>query len=130
MLIGVATPSDLISDPQRTPFNIGQRLELSDFTYEEALRLTDGLDLTEKDAEQVLQWVLKWTKGHPYLTQRLCRAIAGQHRMSWTESEVDGIVGMTFLGNNSEHDTNLRFVSDTQRAGDLSRNLSRYTAST
>jgi len=28
VLIGVATPSDLISDPQRTPFNIGQRVDL------------------------------------------------------------------------------------------------------
>jgi hypothetical protein len=32
VLIGVATPSDLIRDPKRTPFNIGQRVELTDFT--------------------------------------------------------------------------------------------------
>ena len=28
VLIGVATPSDLIADPQRTPFNIGRRVDL------------------------------------------------------------------------------------------------------
>ena len=43
VLIGVATPSDLISDPERTPFNIGQRVDLTDFTFEEALPLADGL---------------------------------------------------------------------------------------
>jgi len=31
VLIGVATPADLIKDPSRTPFNIGQRVELTDF---------------------------------------------------------------------------------------------------
>jgi hypothetical protein len=31
-LLGIATPADLIKDPYRTPFNIGRRIELSDFT--------------------------------------------------------------------------------------------------
>jgi hypothetical protein len=31
-LLGVATPSDLIRDTRTTPFNIGQRIELHDFT--------------------------------------------------------------------------------------------------
>ncbi len=35
-LLGVATPSDLIRDVRTTPFNIGQRVELTDFTEEEA----------------------------------------------------------------------------------------------
>ena len=36
VLIGVATPNDLIKDTARTPFNIGHRIELTDFTTEEA----------------------------------------------------------------------------------------------
>src|SRR5713101_5428008 len=35
-LLGVATPSDLIQDTRLTPFNIGQRIELNDFTSQEA----------------------------------------------------------------------------------------------
>lgn len=42
-LLGVATPSDLIRDPLTTPFNIGTRIELTDFTLEEALPLAEGL---------------------------------------------------------------------------------------
>jgi hypothetical protein len=35
-LLGVAAPSDLIRDTRMTPFNIGRRIELNDFTPEEA----------------------------------------------------------------------------------------------
>jgi hypothetical protein len=53
VLFGVATPTDLISDPHRTPFNIGQRVDLTDFTLEEALPLAQGFDLPATKAEQV-----------------------------------------------------------------------------
>ena len=42
-LLGVATPSDLIRDSRMSPFNIGKRIVLSDFTPEEAARLAEGL---------------------------------------------------------------------------------------
>ena len=42
-LLGVATPSDLIRDTRTTPFNIGRRIELDDFTEEEASLLAQGL---------------------------------------------------------------------------------------
>src|SRR5207302_5914853 len=35
-LLGVATPSDLIQDVRTTPFNIGTRIDLTDFTEAEA----------------------------------------------------------------------------------------------
>src|SRR5439155_7630452 len=38
-LLGVATPCDLIQDTRTTPFNIGQRIELTDFTSAEAAPL-------------------------------------------------------------------------------------------
>src|SRR5438093_7293106 len=42
-LLGVATPSDLIQDTRTTPFNIGKRIELTDFTPAEAAPLAQGL---------------------------------------------------------------------------------------
>jgi WD40 repeat protein len=42
-LMGVASPSDLIRDTRTTPFNIGVRIELTDFTIEEAQPLAKGL---------------------------------------------------------------------------------------
>jgi len=75
VLVGVATPADLIRDPQRTPFNVGQRVNLTDFLPAEVSPLAAGLGTTPEQSQQVLDWVLEWTGGHPYLTQRLCQAV-------------------------------------------------------
>lgn len=42
-LLGVAAPTDLIRDVRTTPFNIGIRIELTDFTPDEAAPLARGL---------------------------------------------------------------------------------------
>jgi hypothetical protein len=61
VLIGVATPSDLIQDARRTPFNIGHPVNLTDFMLEEATPLAKGLGLPEGEAMRVLGWVLNST---------------------------------------------------------------------
>jgi WD40 repeat protein len=86
VLMGVATPGDLISDAKRTPFNIGQRVDLTDFTFEEALPLAEGLGLPSDEAKQILHQVLKWTGGHPYLTQRLCGALVAERHNKFVET--------------------------------------------
>src|SRR5262249_47813833 len=128
VLIGVATPSDLIRDPQRTPFNIGQRVDLTDFTFEEAFPLADGLGLPSDEGRDVLHRVMHWTGGHPYLTQRLCDAIAEQKRESWSKADVDSVVTRTFFGETSEQDHNLQFVRDmlTKRAPNARSVLTTY----
>src|SRR5499427_2138422 len=75
-LLGVATPSDLMRDTRTTPFNIGRRIDLRDFTPSEASLLARGLRRDEKTNAALLKRVLHWTGGHPYLTQRLCQAVA------------------------------------------------------
>jgi hypothetical protein len=75
-LLGVATPTDLIRDTRMTPFNIGRRIELNDFTPDEVAPLARGLGADETTAGVLLSRILYWTGGHPYLTQRLCRALA------------------------------------------------------
>ncbi|KAB8332787.1 hypothetical protein SD80_019275, partial [Scytonema tolypothrichoides VB-61278] len=128
VLIGVATPGDLIRDSKRTPFNIGQRLDVTDFTFEEAKPLAQGLGLSTQEAQQVLKWMLEWTGGHPYLSQRLCSIISQQSQKSLSQADVDGLVSSTFLGAMSEQDNNLQFVRDmlTKRAPDKEGVLSVY----
>ncbi len=75
-LLGVATPSDLIADKQRTPFNIGRAIDLTGFELEEAkLSLTQGLAQKVDNPEKVLKGVLDWTGGQPFLTQKLCKLV-------------------------------------------------------
>lgn len=128
VLIGVATPGDLVRDPQRTPFNIGHRVDLTDFTFDEALPLAAGLGLPLEESRRVLAWVLEWTGGHPYLTQRLCRAVAEERRENWTREDVERLTASVFFGEMSEKDNNLQFVRDmlTKRAPDLAGVLATY----
>ncbi|MBR8833311.1 MAG: AAA-like domain-containing protein [Stigonema ocellatum SAG 48.90 = DSM 106950] len=74
-LFGVATPSDLINDYQRTPFNIGRAIELNGFELHEAQPLLQGLKEKVNNAQFVLKELLDWTGGQPFLTQKLCQMI-------------------------------------------------------
>ncbi|HLK56382.1 MAG TPA: AAA-like domain-containing protein [Chthonomonadaceae bacterium] len=111
-LIGVALPSDLIRDPRLTPFNIGRRIELNDFTLEEALALEPGLGREEIVGEALLEQVHSWTGGHPYLTQGLCQAIVEAPEVG-TSQQVDELCERLFLSSGAqEQDDNLVFVRD------------------
>ena len=128
VLIGTAAPGDLIRDPVRTPFNIGKQVELTDFTFEEALPLAAGLGIDDEQARQVLRWILNWTNGHPYLTQRICKEVAEEHRPRWSQVEIDDFVSNMFLRSGSAPDKNLAFVRDmlTKRASNITSVLTTY----
>jgi WD40 repeat protein/regulation of enolase protein 1 (concanavalin A-like superfamily) len=160
-LLGVASPSDLIRDPRTTPFNIGRRVELADFTEAEAAPLAAGLQTPPPapspkrsggvlsrstvappspprgggaggplppartggaggcpgQPEALLQRILYWTGGHPYLTQRLCQAAASGNRGRTTPlatfSGVDELCEELFLSPRArERDDNLLFVRE------------------
>lgn len=74
-IFGVATPSDLISDRKRTPFNIGKAIEVQGFTLEEAQPLARGLTAKFSKAKRLLKEILNWTNGQPFLTQKLCTLV-------------------------------------------------------
>jgi WD40 repeat protein len=77
-LLGVATPSALIQDKKRTPFNIGQAIELKGFTKEQAAPLAKGLEGKVDRPIQVLNEIVDWTGGQPFLTQKLCKIVLEQ----------------------------------------------------
>src|SRR5258708_39260462 len=68
-LLGVATPSDLIQDTRTTPFNIGQRIDLTDFTESEAGILARGLNREEQAGGARLEGGLHRAAGHPHPPQ-------------------------------------------------------------
>lgn len=74
-LFGVATPSDLINDKRRTPFNIGTAIELSGFQPDEVAPLINGLVGIVSQPSAVVQAILEWTNGQPFLTQKLCHLV-------------------------------------------------------
>jgi hypothetical protein len=74
-LLGVATPSDLIRDKKRTPFNIGRAIHLSGFELHEAMPLVLGLASKAGNPTEVLKEILAWTGGQPFLTQKICNLL-------------------------------------------------------
>lgn len=128
VLLGVAAPSQLIKDSQRTPFNIGTRVELTDFQPKEARPLAIGLAPDPLLAEQLLDQVLLWTGGHPYLTQKACVRVAEWARTSWKASDapliVDDLIKDLFFSDSGRNtDDNLAYIRDRLLKAKLTREL-------
>ena len=102
-LFGVATPSDLICDRSRTPFNIGRAIELNGFRLDEAAPLSVGLGAVTSDPQTVLAEILDWTGGQPFLTQKLCRLVleAASQSPEWS---IDQVVQDQIIHNWQDHD--------------------------
>lgn len=75
VMLGVATPTQLIQDKNRTPFNIGKAIPLQGFKIHEAQPLLRGLDDRVRSPQLVLKEVLFWTGGQPFLSQKICQII-------------------------------------------------------
>ena len=73
--LGVANSYDLIQDPKRTPFNIGQVIDLRGFQKEESATLTLGLEGKVEDKKAAIEAILDWTGGQPFLTQKVCNLV-------------------------------------------------------
>lgn len=99
-LVGVATPSQLIRNPSITPFNIGHRVELSDFTLEECQPFATRLG---PNGSSVIERVHFWTGGHPYLTQLLCNECLKRSTTPLC-GDVDDIVHARFFAQDSRHE--------------------------
>ena len=95
-LFGVATPSKLLDDPQRTPFNIGQAIHLEGFKEHEAQPLLPGLGQQLRNPQIVLKTLLAWTNGQPFLTQKLCHLIRNNLTTIETNAEVECIEKLVY----------------------------------
>ncbi len=75
-ILGVAAPSDLMRDKNHSPpFNFGRAIALTGFQMSAAEPLAAGLKIKSKNYNQLLQAVLSWTGGQPFLTQKLCKLL-------------------------------------------------------
>ncbi|HEY9744364.1 MAG TPA: AAA-like domain-containing protein [Coleofasciculaceae cyanobacterium] len=101
-LLGVATPSDLIRENNCTPFSIGHAIELCGFQSHEIQPLAQGLEGKVSNPQAVLEEVLSWTGGQPFLTQKLCKLIL-------THLNSQSIHPTPASGNSYEERDNLAF---------------------
>lgn len=112
-LLGVASPSDLIKDRVRTPFNIGQEISLQRFNLDDARVLEQGLEQAyPRCGTAIFNRIFYWTNGHPYLTQKLCQAIVEKAYQECDDNQIDTLVKSLFLSEEARRETNLQFVRD------------------
>lgn len=113
ILIGVARPADLIRDRNRTPYNIGTHVDLRDFTISELGPFQKVFDAVYPGrGTEILQWVLDWTNGQPYLTQKLCAELIRTADSSPNPAQVEQIVTRLFLAEEARKESNLRAIRD------------------
>lgn len=113
VLLGVARPADLIRDRNRTPYNIGSHIDLSDFTLSEVAPFQAVFEnVYPSQGTQIIQWVLDWTSGQPYLTQKLCAELVRASETALTSESVEQTVTRLFLADEARKESNLRAIRD------------------
>ncbi len=117
VLLGVATPGDLIADKSRTPFNIGHGIQLEGFKWSEITPLVQGLANKIENPQTVMKEIVEWTGGQPFLTQKLCRLIlvSPVYLHAGSEAELIGQIVRSHLIDNWEYQDNpehLRTIRD------------------
>lgn len=121
VLLGVAAPADLSKDRNRTPFNVGQAIDLKEFIRADAQPLAAGLAAVYPDqGNQLLDRVFDWTSGHPYLTQKICSTLVSSRQNGDTQPHaaevVDRCVTKLFLADEATSEANLQFVQSRVKA--------------
>jgi len=132
VFLGVADPLNLTQNKNFTPFNIAYSINLSGFKLQEAQPLAKGLANKYKYPEKLLEEVLFWTGGQPFLTQKICSLIINSKdeiivgkEAEWVEKLVnEKIIDNWEFQDQPEHLRTIqkRIVSD-QSSTDLMLNL-------
>lgn len=119
VLMGTASPHALFSDHLEL-MTTGKAVPLPSFTSLQAKRLADSLRGWCQNPEAVIQRIIYWTNGQPFLTQKLCRlvveAVQQQASVKFSASDrwIDDLVHRRIIDNWEPQDTpeHLRTIRD------------------
>lgn len=103
-LLGTASPQELMQNKQRTPFNIGKKINLTGFNLSQTKEsLLSGLSKKIEHPEIILEQILEWTKGQPFLTQKLCQLVIENTNNG--QVDVDQLVRNHIINNWHQQDS-------------------------
>jgi hypothetical protein len=113
ILLGVARPADLILDRNRTPYNIGTHIHLSDFTLSELDAFQSVFEsFYPGQGTEIVTWAMDWTNGQPYLTQKLCGELIHDLQEDCSQERVNQSVKRLFFTEEARKESNLRAILD------------------
>jgi Flp pilus assembly protein TadB len=125
VLIGTALPEDLIANPAESPFFVGRRIELNDFTLDEALPFTSLFRTPEGKQREVMKWVLSYTYGQPILTKIVCETLYGMSVKGETIERSEQVERAVFKSRIAIQDNHLQFVQRDLRDDEYGERLLR-----
>lgn len=98
VLSGVAEPTDLIKDKNISPFNIGEKIYLEDFTESEVTTLIHKAGLSF--SPNVIAELYDWIGGNPRMTWDVCSELEDIVRSgkAATRQDVEDIIDKLYLG--------------------------------
>ncbi len=94
VLSGVVEPTEIIKNPKISPFNIGEKIHLDDFTHDEYRTFVGKANL-DWLGEDVIERVYYWAGGNPRMTWDICYEL--QHSKEQNISKVDRLVKEMYL---------------------------------
>ena len=103
VLLGECDPVSLLSEPELSPFNVTQQIVLDDFSRADLEIFATELNLEHDDAEAALDRIYYWTRGQPYLSQKLARQVAREEIKEDVAARVDHIALTQLAGRAALH---------------------------
>jgi tetratricopeptide (TPR) repeat protein len=96
VLSGVAEPGELIRNKAISPFNIGEKIYLDDFTRTEFSKFLKMADLMY--SEDVAERIFHWTEGNPRMTWDVCASLERHAAGTVSPETVDSVVQELYFG--------------------------------
>lgn len=96
-MLGSASIDQLLPGRNDSPFDISIEINLKNFDVNQVRQLAAGLGVDQRTSRSIAEHVSYWTNGHPFLTQKIFRALARQSDELMTEETVDEVVGQLFI---------------------------------
>ena len=117
-LAGAVSAVHMVKESRISPFNVGQPLNIDDFTRDETIAFTKHLDELNVEVDDAVHGAIyAWTNGHPYLTHRICaeleRMVGSGQLTAITVDNIGYVVKNIFLqpSNPLLEDTNIRHAA-------------------
>lgn len=96
LLSGVVEPTELIKDPKISPFNIGEKIFLNDFSFDEFQNFIEKSGLNKVN-DSIKERVYYWTNGNPRLTWDIFSVVEDEIENTNNEEDVDKIIKKHYL---------------------------------
>ncbi len=103
VLLGECDPVSLIAEPEQSPFSVTRQIVLDDFVREQLDLFATELNLEHDDAVIALDRIYYWTRGQPYLSQKLARQVARDQVEGDVVENIDRIATTQLAGRAALH---------------------------